>query len=249
MRRLSVIVLAFLAFSAFSFAQEEKESYTMFENTRMVVKTDKFKEFSEAMADHNKKYHSDGANHANLWMVSVGANAGQFVWSMGPCTYSDLDNRPSGKDHMEDWMYNVMPNVKYIKETNYWKLDEKSSYMPEGVNNTKLSIRIFDIEDYQSYRFKELMAKVIKVYTDKNYEWTLGTYWSEFDIHEDEDVAIVWGFDKWAWFDRDPQFKADFEEIHGENSWWKFLEELRGTIKSAKDEVWEIIPELSGDME
>lgn len=38
----------------------------------------------------------------------------------------------------------------------------------------------------------------------------------------------------------------DFEEIHGEGSWQKFLEELRGTVISSKDEVWVLIPELSG---
>jgi len=247
MRRLTTIILAILAFTAYSFAQED-EGYTMFENTRFLVKSDKYKDFGEAMTEHNKEFHPEGAYHANVWMVSVGANAGQFVWSMGPCTYTELDGRPTGKDHMEDWTQNVMPTIKVL-ESNYWKLDEKSSYNPEGITNTKLSIRVFDLEDYQSYRFKELMSKVIKVYTEKKYEWTLGTYWSEFDVNEDEDVAIVWGFEKWAWFDKDPQFKKDFEEIHGEQSWSKFREELRGTIKGAKDEVWELIPELSGSSE
>lgn len=248
MRRFIISFLAVLAFTAFSFAQED-ESYTMFENTHMVVKTDRFKEFNKAMADHNKKYHAEGAYYANFWMVSVGANAGDFVWSMGPCTYSDLDSRPTGKDHMEDWLYNVMPNVKYIKETNYWKLDEKHSYNATAGNNTKLSIRIYDLEDWQEYRFKELLKKVVEVYTEKKYEWNFGTYWSQFNVQDDEDVAIVFGFDKWAWFDKDPQFKNDFEEIHGEGSWQAFREELRGTIKGVKDQVWEMIPELSGSVE
>jgi len=182
-------------------------------------------------------------------MVSVGENAGEFVWSMGPCTYSDLDSRPSGKDHMEDWTQKVMPNVKYIKETNYWKLDEEYSYNPDNKGASKLSIRIFDIEDFQGYRFKEVLKKVMKVYAEKNYDWTFGTYWSEFDVHADEDVAIVWGFEKWAWFDKDTKFMKDFEEIYGEGSWQNFIEELRGTVKGTKDEVWELIPELSGSSE
>jgi len=248
MRRITISLLAVLAFTAFTFAQED-ESYTMFENTRLVVKTDKYKEFSKAMANHNKTYHAEGPNHANFWMVSVGENAGEFVWSMGPCTYSDLDSRPSGKDHMEDWTQKVMPNVKYIKETNYWKLDEEYSYNPDNKGASKLSIRIFDIEDFQGYRFKEVLKKVMKVYAEKNYDWTFGTYWSEFDVHADEDVAIVWGFEKWAWFDKDTKFMKDFEEIYGEGSWQNFIEELRGTVKGTKDEVWELIPELSGSSE
>ena len=240
--------LAILILTVFSFAQED-ESYTMFENTRMVVKTDKYKEFGKTMANHNKLYHADGPYHANVWSVSVGENAGQIVWSMGPCTFTEHDGRPSGKDHMEDWLFNVMPNINYIDESNLWKLDNDHSYNPEDKISSKLSIRVYDIEDWQEYRFKEIIKKVVKVYNEKEYEWTLGTYWSQFEVNADEDVALVFGFDKWAWFDKDPQFEKDFEEIHGEGSWQKFLEELRGTIKGAKDEVWELIPELSGSYE
>ena len=248
MKRFTIIFLALMAITVFSLAQEE-ESYIMFENTRFVVKTDKYKEFGKAMANHNKTYHADGPYHANVWSVAVGENAGQIVWSMGPCTYAEHDNRPSGKEHMEDWLFNVMPNIESTNGSNFWKMDKEYSHMPEEQVATKLSIRVYDIEDWQGYRFKEILKKVLKVYKEKDYEWSFGAYWSEFDVNADEDVAIVWGFEKWAWFDKDPQFKKDFEEIHGKGSWQKFLEELRGTIKGSKDEVWELIPELSGSGE
>lgn len=246
MRRFTTTILAIMAFVAFTFAQED-ENYVMFENSRFVVKTDKYKEFGKAMAHHNKTYHSgDSPYHANVWSVSVGADAGHIVWSMGPCTFAQHDGRPSGSEHMEDWMFNVMPNIKYHDGTNMWKMDKDHSYNPKNVRSTKLSIRVYDLEDFQGYRFKEILSKVIEVYKEKEYEETLGTYWSQFDTEANEDVAIVWGFDKWAWFDKDSKFKADFEEVHGEGSWFKFLEELKGCIISAKDEVWELIPELSG---
>lgn len=245
MKKITTILLALFAFTVFSFAQEE-DSYTMFENTRLVVKTDSYKEFGKAMAHHNKTYHAEGPYHANVWSVTVGEDAGHMIWSMGPCTYTEHDGRPSGTEHMEDWLYNVMPNVKYIDESNMWKMADKLSYSPNEEGSPKLSIRIFDLEDGQSYRFKEIMKKVIKVYSEKNYERSIATYWSEFNVNADEDVAIVWGFSKWAMFDEDPKFKGDFEEIHGEGSWQSFRDELKGAIKGAKDEVWEIIPELSG---
>lgn len=249
MKKFTTVFLAVMAFVSFSFAQED-ESYTMFENTRLVVKTDKFKEFGKAMAHHNNTYHSgDGPYHANVWSVTMGEDAGQIIWSMGPCTYTEHDGRPSGKEHTEDWLYNVMPNVKYIDGSNMWKMDKNHSYNPDGKGSPKLSIRIYDIEDWQGYRFKELLKKVTEVYTAKKYDWTFSTYWSQFDVNADEDVAIVWGFDKWAWFDDDRKFKTDFEEIHGEGSWQKFLEELRGIVKGSKDEIWELVPELSGSNE
>jgi len=246
MRKAIFTFLAIMAVVSFSYAQDN--DYIMFENTRLVPKSDKFKAFSKAMADHNKKFHNSGPYHANVWSVTVGQHTDEMVWSMGPCTYTDLDSRPSGDDHLNDWMNNVMPNVACVKENNLWKLDKEHSYKPETRHN-KLSIRIYDLEDWQAYRFKELLDKAKKVYEEKNYDETFGVYWSQFDVNTDEDVAIVWGFDKWASFDKDPKFKKDFEEINGEGSWQQFLEELRGTIKSARDEVWELVPELSGSQE
>ncbi len=249
MKKITTMILAVLAMTAFTFAQEE-ESYTMFDNTRFVVKSDKYKEFGKAMAHHNKTYHSGGPYHANVWNIVIGEDAGHMVWSMGPCTYTQHDDRPDGEEHMEDWLGNVMPNIKYIESSNLWKMDDKLSYSPEGdARSSKLSIRVYDLEDWQSYRFKELLTKVIEVYKEKEYEHTLGTYWSQFDVKADEDVAIVWGFNDWAFFDNDSKFMADFEDVHGKGSWFKFLEELRGSVKGAKDEVWEIVPQISGDME
>ncbi|MCF6341626.1 MAG: hypothetical protein L3J31_02320, partial [Bacteroidales bacterium] len=74
MKRITLTFFAALAMTIFTFAQED-ESYTMFENTRLVVKTDKFKEFGKAMTHHNKTYHSGGPYHANVWSVSGGEKA------------------------------------------------------------------------------------------------------------------------------------------------------------------------------
>lgn len=245
MRKLTILMMAILLSSILSFAQEES-SYVMYENTRMTVKPDKYKDFVEAMAHHNKTYHADGPHHANIWRVVVGEDAGQIIWSMGPCTFEQHDHRPDGSEHMEDWMYNVMPTIRSTNGSNMWKRDDKLSYSPGEEGNTKLSIRVYDLKDWQAYRFKELLGKALKVYHTNEYDWSFSTYWPKFNTGNGEDVALVWGFDEWAWFDKDNKFKNDFEAIHGEGSWFKFIEEIRGTVESSKDEVWELIPALSG---
>lgn len=247
MRRITILTMSFLAFAFFAVAQESND-YVMFENTRLQVKTDKYKEFGKAMAHHNKTYHSGGPYHANIWMVSVGEKAGQMVWSMGPCTFSQHDHRPDGSEHMEDWLYNVMPTIKYIDGSNMWKRDSKLTYTPEGAKNSKLSIRVYDIKDWQGYRFKELLKMAFEVYKTKEYAWSFSVYWPEFDAVPGEDVALVWGLESWSWFDNDSNFKKDFEEVHGEGSWYKFIEELKGSVEDTTDEVWELIPELSGNI-
>lgn len=247
MKKHSILFLAIMVFSVFTFAQDDGD-YIMFENSRFVVKTDKYVEFSKAIANHNKTWHANGPAHVNIWYVAVGKNAGDMIASGGPLTFTDVDNMSFGKDHMEDWLKNVMPNIKYMKETNYWKMDKKHSYSPEGQDgrSTKLSIAVYDLKPYNSYRFKAILDQVIKVYQDKKYDRGISVYWPEFNIMSEQDVAIVWPFENYASFDEDNKFKADFQEVHGEGSWQSFLDELRDVIDGRSDEVWELIPELSG---
>lgn len=247
MKRITFLLLVAMAFSISSFAQE-KESYSMFDNTRFTVKTDKMKEFGKAMAAHNQKYHNEGAYHANLWMVSVGEHSGDFVWSMGPCTFSDLDGSPNSKEHTEDWNNNIMPNIQEMHGSNMWRLDTKHSYSVDGQSN-KLSISVFDIKDNQGYRFKDILDRVLKVYKEKEYKRSFSTYWPQFSTNSEDDVAIVSGFNKWARFDQDRTFKKDFVEVHGEGSWVNFIKDLDSVINGSKDEVWVLIEELSGKSE
>lgn len=243
MKRITLFALAFISFIALGFSQE---NYSMFENTYLMVKTDKYKEFGEAMTKHNEDFHSGGPHHANVWMVTTGRYVGSMVWSMGPTTFSHLDSRPNSKEHTEDWIYNVMPNVQKIRETGYWKLADKISYTPEDSLFSKLLISVYDIEDWQMYRFKEILGKVAEVYREKKYEHTFGVYLPAFDMAYGRDVAIVWGFKNYAVFDEDDKFKDDYEEFHGEGSWQKVMDEYKDIVEDSVDEIWELAPELSG---
>ena len=249
MKKITSLILSKLFVSAMSFAQEE-DSYVMFDNTRFTVKSDMMKEFGKAMAEHNQKYHNDGPYHANLWMVTVGEHSGDFIWSMGPCTFSELDGSPDSKEHTEDWVFNVMPTIEEMHGSNMWRRDGKRSYdgTDEG-QSSKLSITTFDIKPHQTYRFKSILDRVLKVYQEKEYEYSFSTYWPQFSTNPEEDVAIVSGFDKWARFDKDRNFKADFVEVNGKGSWENFIEDLQSVINGSQDEVWVIIEEMSGKSE
>jgi len=248
MKRITFLLLVAMAFSINSFAQE-KESYIMFDNTRFEVKSDKMMEFGKAMTAHNQKYHNAGPYHANVWMVSVGENAGDIIWSMGPCTFTEIDSSPDSKEHTTDWLKNVSPTIKENHGSNMWRLDAKHSYSKDNAQSSKLSISVFDIKDNQGYRFKDILDRVLKVYKEKDYERSFSTYWPQFSTNTEEDVAIVSGFDKWARFDEDRTFKKDFIEVHGEGSWMNFIKDLDSVVNGSKDEVWVLLKELSGKSE
>ena len=243
MRKISLSIIAVFVFTAFTFSQD---GYTMFENTYLSVKTDKFSEFGEAMTKHNEKFHSDGPFHANVWLVSTGQYAGSVVWSMGPCTFTHLDSRPSDKDHNEDWMKNVMTNVSKVNETVYCRQSDKMSYTPDDSLFSKMLITVYDLKDWEEYRFKEVMKKVAKVYEEKNLKQSFSVYFPAFDMAHERDAAIVMGFKEYAIFDKDWVFKDQFEEVHGEGSWQKAIDEYRAVVENSIEEIWELMPDMSG---
>ena len=247
MKRFTLFLMAFMASITFVISQT---NYAMYENTYLMVKTDKYKEFGEAMTKHNEKFHSGGGPyHANVWLVTTGEYVGSFVWSMGPNTFTHLDSRPDSKEHTEDWIYNVMPNVHKIRETGYWKRADKISFTAEDSVTSKLRITVYDLKDWQSYRFKEIVSKVAEVYKENNYEHSFQAYFPAFRMPNNREAAIVWGFNNYAVFDEDYKFKEDFETLHGEGSWTKVMDEYKDIVNEAVDEIWEIIPDMSGKRE
>jgi len=165
---------------------------------------------------------------------------------MGPATFTDLDGRPQGKEHEDDWNNNVAPYFELVANE-FWKLDEKKSYEPENFTfGNKVVWTIFDIKPGDSYRFSAILEKVAEVYKEKKYDHNFSVYWNKFDNKQGRDVAVEVSFDTWSFLDEDNTMKKDYEEVHGEGSWWKLIEEFRDVVVSSEDEVSILIPELSG---
>ncbi len=245
-----LLIIAIAAFIVPAFGQEEeKESYKMFELMYIVPKYDKITELAEAMAKHNKTYHNEGPFQTHIWMAKTGPHTGQWVWAMGPLTFTDLDNRPDEEEHMKDWVENVMPYIWKISDGEYWKLDEKVSHSPEGSFSGKEIWSIYDIKPFEGYRFTALLENVVEVYKEKDYPNYFQVYRSQFDGGSGRDVAIGFGFKNYSFFDEDDKFWKDYEEVHGEGSKWKFFEEYRDVVISSFDELSEYIPALSGGTE
>jgi hypothetical protein len=199
------------------------------------------------MAEHNKKYHNEGPYTAHVWAVHTGPHEGQWLWVMGPCTFTDLDNAPAGGEaHDKDWQENVAAHCDKIHEFKYWKMNEKVSYDPEEAPGEKVLWTTFDIKPFEMYHFTAMLEKVVEVYNTKKYDNGFYVYESQFDSGDGQDVVIEWQFKNWAWFDKEDRFVKDYEEIHGEGSWVKFMEEYRDVVESSFDELAEYMKDLSG---
>ncbi len=201
---------------------------------------------AKAMADHNKRFHADGKYEASVWANHTGTYLGTWVWVMGPATFTDLDGRPQGKDHEDDWNNNVAPYFTLVANE-FWKLDEKKSYEPENfTHGNKVIWTVFDIKPGDGYRFAAILEKVAEVYKEKKYDHNFSVYWNKFDNKQGRDVVVEVSFNTWSFMDEDNKMKKDYEEVHGEGSWFKLIEEFRDVVVSSEDEVSVLIPELGG---
>ena len=202
---------------------------------------------SKAIAEHNKKYHAEDPFKASVWSNVTGSRVGTWVWVMYPGNFTQYDNRPAGQDHDKDWDKATSPYFELVANE-YWKLDDKLSYEPEGFESGEMVVwTIFDVKPGDSYRFKAMLENIAEVYKQKKLDYNFSVYWNQFDNREGRDVAIEVSFDKWSFLDEDHSMKKNFEEVHGEGSWWKLIEEYRDVILSSEDELSVLMKEMSAE--
>jgi hypothetical protein len=232
------LLLSFTLILGISLMAIGQDSYKMFQLVYLKpIPGADMKAAYDAMMAHNKTYHNDGPFQASVWSNLTGQMTGTWVWVMGPVTFSDFDNRPSDDAHDADWNKVVNGNFKLVANE-YWRMDEKLSYEPEGYEpGDKVVWTVYDLKSGDSYRFTEMVNKILEVYKEKKYDYDFTVYWNQFNNTDGRDVAIEGSFSTWSFFDRDRTFKKDYEEVHGEGSWWKLTEEYRDVIDSSYDEL------------
>lgn len=241
MKSLTISVFLLACLTALVAAQD----YAMFETQYLTVHPGKWAGFSEKMTAHNRQFHSSGPYAAQVWRVVSGPHSGQLVWAMGPCTFTDLDQRPSGDPHDPDWLANIVSSVD-VGLNEYWRLDAALSYVPDTDSHRIIRVRFFDVKDGENYRFQQMMRNLKEVREKKNHPSRVNIYRNRFWTADGREWAAVTSYDNWADLDRPGQMSSDYEEVHGEGSWILFLEEAEDVIESAYDEFRELMPDLGG---
>jgi hypothetical protein len=238
---IAVLICAIMLTTPAVNAQEEEKSYAMAEITYMLPKIGMEKDFEAAVKGHNEMYHKEVPFKASLDYILTGKGTGWYVWIMGPCTFSDLDNRPIGDAHRAHWDKNVSPKVAKYGRTEYWKYNEKLSYSGDSPESPKFeNIWFVDVKRSQNYKFNEFIEKVKKAH-EKWGEGNFRIYNNQFIDGSGRDVAIVWAFNNWAEMDKDDGgIKKPFEEIYGEGSWNNALKDWEGSTESINSQLWRI---------
>ncbi len=244
MKKIALYTFLFLFLGAFGFAQED---YTMYKVIYLEPDYENLKDLGEAMADHNKTYHNEDPGQGHIWIVNTGPHTGDWLYVMGPLTYTEMDGIHLGEDHLDHWIGKVLPNVESLSDGGLWRMDDDLTYEGTTGFTGKEILTFIKLRDFAEYRFKDMVKNIKEVYEAKGYANFFQLYYSQFSVENGYDVMIASGFENWAFFDNKPNFKADYEEIHGEGSFQKLLEEYRDVVEAEYDELIMYVPELSAD--
>lgn len=214
-------------------------------------KLDKLDLFRKGLAAHNKKYHASDPYKVSVSSILTGPNSGEYVWVMGPTTWTQMDGAPASGpgEHMTDWEKNINPYCESIGEMMYWRGVSEVSYEASGAANFKKNrMRASCVHPGQTDRFIEQMKKVVEVFKNKKYTASFSMAMREgLASAPRPNVVTFVTFDKYAFWDTNA-FQKDFEEVHGPGSYERFLEQIGLCLDRSMtyDELSEVVPELGG---
>lgn len=244
MKKLTLLMAFVIAFAFLSSAQED---YTMYKVVYIKPDYTKIKDLGKAMAKYNKTWNNSTEHSSHIWAVNSGPHTGEWLYVHGPTTFTNLDDRNITEEQKEHWLFEVMPNVTELSDGSFWRMSDDLTYEGTIGFTGKEVLTFYKIKDFQEYRFKAMVAKVNEVYVAKEYPNFFQVYYSEFARICGYDAMIAGGFENWAFFDNKPNFKKDYEEVHGEGSFQMLLEEYKGVVENEFDEIIMYVPELSAD--
>jgi hypothetical protein len=96
------------------------QTKTILTSNRLFAKNDKTGEFEKALSAHAKKYHK-GDVAWRVWSIESGPDAGGYMVSEGPSTWSALDSRADiSAEHTADWEKNVLPLTDGRSQSGYY---------------------------------------------------------------------------------------------------------------------------------
>ena len=227
----------------------EAQDYAQFEIRYMVALPGHARELEQALGEHNRRFHSEGASRAVVAMVLNGPRAGQYIWRMGPGTWTAWDARPDDEAHATDWADNVLAHgrsglVEYVR-----LMDDLSTRVDQGTEPRPfIRVRYFSVEEPALYRQSQAMqeeaARAVGMTRSRTF------FARQFASPDGRDYQLVMSYRSMAELDQPGRGFAPVQEkmiemfgVAGFNEY----QDLRAAAGiSVMDEWQRVLPELSG---
>ena len=96
------------------------QTKTILTSNRLFTQNDKVGEFEKALSSHAQKFHI-GDLAWRVWSIQSGPDAGGYMVTEGPSTWSALDGREDiNAEHTADWEKNVLPLTVGAGQSGYY---------------------------------------------------------------------------------------------------------------------------------
>jgi hypothetical protein len=239
MKRILTITGIALFIACSAFAQTSTEKPTMVTETMYIMpKRGMETKFEAAVKAHDTKFHPDGQYKAGLRKIEYGDKAGWYIWVFGPTTYSAIDTRPTKEGgHDADWSATVDPLVETYGETNLFEMNNDLSYGTDMMKTAKYyEVWKVKIKRGEYYRFKAIAEKLKKTYESMGTNAFL-IYNNALHTANSPDLAIIWSFNSYDEWSKDPGAKSAYEKIYGAGSWQNMIDEWMAVSESYDAEI------------
>lgn len=144
------------------------QSKTVLTGNRLFAKNDKSLEFEKALATHAQKYHT-GDVKWRVWTIESGPDAGGYMISEGPSSWSILDGRGDlGAEHTNDWAKNVMPHTMGQGQSAYSDFEANLSTVQLTDYADKIVINHIIAKPGMPLKVRGLIEKLKKVWEAGN---------------------------------------------------------------------------------
>jgi len=222
-----------------------QQDYVQYEVQYLKVLPGHAAQFEAKLAEHNQTFHSEGPYTAVVDYLVTGPYSGQYLWVMGPGTFTSLDGRPTGDPHDSDWA-EVLAHAEGHSNT-YWRRNEDlSTPLPESEAAVRpiLRTRFFEVADNALFvKTQEQVEEVVASMGGTGRSF----YRRQFAHQDGRDWALVTSYENWAELDEAGwNFRDAFIEVHGQTAWSVFQDERAEALVGTEDEYRQRVPALGG---
>jgi hypothetical protein len=144
------------------------QTKTLISSNRVFANNDKTAEFEKALASHAQQYHK-GDVAWRVWVIETGPDAGGYMITEGPTTWSTMDGRGDiSAEHTTDWEKNVLPLTTQKTQSGYYDFQADLSTVQLTDYADKIVINHMTAKPGKIQDLKNLINKMKKVWTTGN---------------------------------------------------------------------------------
>lgn len=144
------------------------QTKTLITSNRLFSKNDQTAAFEKALATHAQKYHKGDVSW-RVWTIESGPDAGGYLVTEGPTTWSTMDGRADiSAEHTADWEKNVMPLTTGLGQGSYYDFQPELSTVQLTDYADKIVINHMTAKPGKINDMKTLIQKMKKAWEGGN---------------------------------------------------------------------------------